>query len=598
MDSIEIRYGVGVENPNSHYAQFTLDLSNLNGSTVDLVLPSWVPGSYHIVDPARQLVGMTAATAPGGESIPVERIDKARWRIHYESHSAIHVEYAVYGRRMETDALDYSDEHLFLNAARCLPYVDGRKEEPVELSIHVADDWKIVTELQEVGKHPPRYRAENYDDLVDNPIDCGTPVLLETLPAGIPHRISLCGSGGNYEPHRLEEDLGKIVTATIKLFGSSPLSHYTFFYHLNDISDGGLEHRFSSSMVVPRSTFKPAPSYLRFLSVSSHEYFHLYNVKRIRPKVLGPFDYTQEVYTKLLWAMEGSTDYFAELILRRAGLVSPTKFLERWAESIHSYLAIPGRHRRSLEEASLLSWIDLYNPDEEAVNRSVSYYLKGGLVSMGLDLEIRSRTENRSSLEEVFRALWAEYGERDVGLGEDELLPIMNRVTGIDLAPFFARYVSGTEAIEFEHFAELAGLSFGPKPKPPDAEEEGEPGYLGVKLEEHDHRPRLTRVLSDGPARRAGLSPRDEIVALNGERVSHADFAKILRRYPPGATAEITFFRRGWLMTRAVSMGKGPPEKYSFVPLSEASPLQKKVYEAWIGSKWEPPNSGATEREP
>ncbi|MFZ1022962.1 MAG: PDZ domain-containing protein [Thermoplasmata archaeon] len=588
MHSVGIRYGVAVEDPKSHIAQFTIDISGIASDSVDLVLPSWIPGSYHIVDPARQVLELTAATDPGGESLQVERRDKARWRIPLVGNPQVHVRYSVYGRRPETDALDVTDEHLFLNAGRFLPYVDGRKEEPVEVAIHVPDDWKIITELREVGKQPFRCRADNYDDLVDNPIDCGTPVLLETRPLGIPHRIVLCGHGGNYEPHRLEEDIGKMVEATIKLFGDSPISHYTFFYHLNDVSDGGLEHRFSTSIVLPRSTFKPEASYLRFLSVTAHEYFHLYNVKRIRPTVLGPFDYTRENYTKLLWAMEGTTDYFSDLILRRAGLVSNSKFLDRCAESIRVYQTIPGRRLRSLEEASLLSWIDLYGPDEDTINRSVSYYRKGALVSMCLDLEIRTRTENRSSLEQVFRHLWEEYGKRDRGIGEDDLLPIMNHVTGLDLGTFFARYVAGTDEVDFDHFARMAGLSFAPKPKPPDADEEGEAGYLGVLFEEHDRRPRLTHVLSDGPGRRAGLSPRDEIVAMNGERVSHDGFAKLLRRFPPGASVEVTLFRRGWLMSRTVTMGKSPPEKYSFVPVGEATALQKSVYEAWTGTRWEP----------
>jgi predicted metalloprotease with PDZ domain len=596
LHPIEVRYAVAVEDPKSHNAQFSIDIAGISGGAIDLVLPSWIPGSYHIIDPARQIVGLTAATAPGGDPLRVERRDKARWRVHTDGHAELHVRYSAYGHRPETDGLDISDEHLFLNAARFLPYVDGRKEEPVELTIHVADNWQIFTELREVGKQPPRYRAENYDDLVDNPVDCGTPVVLETRPLGIPHRIVLCGHGGNYEPHRLEEDLGKIVDATVKLLGDSPISHYTFFYHLNDVSDGGLEHRVSTSIVLPRSTFKPESNYLRFLSVTAHEYFHLYNVKRIRPEVLGPFDYTRENYTKLLWAMEGTTDYFTELILRRAGLVSTPKFLDRLAESIRLYLTIPGRHVRSLEEASFLSWIDLYGArwgDENAINRSVSYYRKGQLVSTCLDLEIRTRTENRSSLEHVFRHLWEEYGKRDRGIGEDDLLPIMNQVTGIDLGTFFARYVAGTEEIDFDRFARLAGLSFAPKPKPPDADEEGEAGYLGVHFEDHERRPRLTQVLSDGPGRRAGLSPADEIVAMNGERVSHDGFAKTLRRYPPGASVDVTFFRRGWLMTRTVSLGKSPPEKYTFAALGDATPLQKGVYEAWTGTRWEAPKAPA-----
>lgn len=559
--------------------------------TIDVVLPSWIPGSYNIQDPSRTVRDVRARGADAGPSLPVERIDKARWRVTTQGLTSVEVTYIVYGHRMENDWLDVTPEHLFLNAAVCLPYVDGRKDEPYELALILPPDWKVFTELAPVGPSPARFRARDYDELVDSPVDCGTPVELQTTAAGVPHRIVLCGHGGNYEAHRLEEDVRRIAEASIRLFGESPVAHYTFFYHLNDIPDGGLEHRFSSSMVVPRSCFKPESLYRHFLLVTAHEYLHLYNVKRLRPKVLGPFDYTRENYTRLLWAMEGTTDYYAHLILRRAGLVGPAKTLERLAKEVAVYLKTPGRAVLDLETASFQTWVDLYRWYEETPNQSVSYYRKGLLVSLCLDLEIRHRTENRQSLDTVFRSLWREFGAPGRGLEEDGLEPALERYTGLELAPFFAKYVRGTEEIDFGAFARYAGLSFGEKPRPSEPEEDEPAGHLSVEFEEHRGSVRLTQVLDGGAGRRAGLSPGDEVVAMNGERVHFADFTKRLESFPAGSEVTFSVFRRGWLTSVKGSMGKAPPEKYQFSPVANATPLERAIYEEWLAAKWEAPKA-------
>src|SRR5208283_1701367 len=215
-------------------------------------------------------------------------VEKSRWRIQTEGASRVHVEYTVYGHQMVTEGFDFTPDHLFVNAALCLPYVDGHLSDPVAVTLDVPPEWTVITELEEVERTPRRYRARNYDELVDSPIDAGRPVVLTVRPSGIPHRICLCGEGGNYDAHTLEQDISKIVEAAVALVGDSPLSRYTFFYHLTNVPDGGLE----------------------------------------------PFDYTRENYTRMLWWMEGTTDYFTGLVLRRAGLASPDQYLEVLAKLV------------------------------------------------------------------------------------------------------------------------------------------------------------------------------------------------------------------------------------------------------------------------
>jgi predicted metalloprotease with PDZ domain len=596
-----IRYDINLEDPKAHRLQVVIDIPEVSSPAVDLVLPSWLPGSYHIQDQARYLRSVRAAQAGTSTVLPVSRQDKARWRVATEGVSHVEVRYEVYAHELEDDGIDATTEHLYLNPGKCLPYVEGRTHESLEVAVHVPPSWRVYTELAEIGRSPARFRARDYDELVDEPIDCGTPVELMATPAGIPHRILLCGRGGNFEAHQVETDLTKIVEATIRLMGGSPLVHYTFFYHLTDgrwAVQGGLEHKNATSIILGRSAFRPEEDYRHVQAVTAHEYFHLYNVKRIRPRVLGPFDYTRENYTHLLWAMEGSTDYFAELILLRAGLLTAPKYLEETAKEIQKYLTTPGRKVASLEELSFNTWIDLYKPYEETPNQSVSYYLKGGLVTLCLDLEIRHRSEGRSSIEAVFRALWEEYGAKDRGLEEDEVLPVANRVTGLDLTDFFQRYISGIAEIDFNTFLEHAGLKIEPQEHPPGKEDEPPAGWLGVSLKDDGGRARITTVLDGGPGRRAGLSPDDELVALDGQRVNFADVSKALQRYPPGSPVEVTVFRRGYLTSLPLETGKVPPEKMLIVPLDDAPPLARRVHEGWLGVPWEAPKKSAASARP
>lgn len=590
--SSPVEYTVHIESAESHRAGFTVRWTDAGTEPVDIVLPSWVPGSYKIRDSARFLSQFRATDPSDGHSLRLERIDKARWRVWPGGAPAVEVKYEGYGHDLITEAFDLTPEHLFLNAVLCLPYIEGRRDGPAEVVLHLPEGWNVFTELPEVSRHPFRLRAPDYDTLVDQPIDCGRPVELLVRPAGIPHRILFCGKGANYEPHRIEGDVSKIVEATLRLMGDSPLSRYTFFYHVTDRSDGGLEHADSTSIVLPRHAFRPGKPYRRFLWVTAHEYLHLYNVKRIHPEVLGRPDFTRENYTKLLWWMEGTTDYYSLLLLRRSGVVGLPHFYDLLSSEIHDYLLTPGRTVQSLEELSFATWVDLYQPHEETPNRSVSYYRKGLLTSLVLDLDIRARTENRSSLDAGLRLLWNEYGKPKRGVEEEGIRPVLERATSLDLADFFARHVSGHEEIDLAKALRKAGLLLQPKEREP-KEQEDEPGWLGVRARDADGLPRLTHVLDGGPARRAGLSPGDEIVALDGERISFAEFEKAWERFPPGTTLEIDFFRRKLLQHAEVTTGRAPPERYTFTPVEGPTDLERRIFESWLETPWEGPKTPA-----
>ena len=275
--------------------------------------------------------------------------------------------------------------------------------------------------------------------------------------------------------------------------------------------------------------------------------------------------------------------------------VSPSRFCEESAKIAKLVLDAPGRRSLSLEELSQIAWVDYYQQYEESPNQTVSYYSKGYLVSLCLDLEVRHRTETRASLESIARLLWKEYGAPSRGLAEGEIQSVAERATGLELGEFFDRYIRGTAELDLDHFANYAGLTFGAKPKPSD-DPGPDPGYLGIRHRDVGGFVRVTQVLLDTPAHRAGVSPGDEIVAVNGSKVTSSTFTKDLEGYPPGTALDLALFRRGYLRHVALTAGAPPPEKYRFAPLATTTDLGKKVYEAWIGVPWEAPKSATTDR--
>ncbi len=586
-----IRYSVRRADAQHFDLAVRIDVEHAGPGPLEIVLPSWVPGSYKIQDSASGVGDLVASAGSPAAPAPTERLTKDRWRIDAPP-GPVEVRYRFYAHEMVTEAADVSDAHLFLNPIRCLPYVEGRRAEPHELALEVPGDWSIVTELPEAGG-ATRFRATDYDELVDSPLDAGTPRIFTFSPQGIRHRLSVCGSVGNLEPHRFVPDLERAVAGTIRYFGDSPLTSYTFFVHLHEVSDGGLEHATSNSCVVPRFAFRPNSTYRRWLYVAAHEYFHLYMVKRIRPAAFLPFDYTREVYTRLLWLMEGTTDYVSNLILRRSGLLTPTQYFENVAKAAGLVVTRPGRHHQSLEEASLLAWIDLYKPQENSWNRSITYYHQGHLASLMLDLELLDRSERRASLQDVLRHLWREYGRVGRGIPEGEFPAIVERATGIDVREFHRKYLAGTAEIDLDRYARLAGLSFGPVPKRSEPDDDGDPGYLGIDTRVVEGTLRIVTVRDGGAGQHAGLAPGDELVAIDGARIPAREFDEVRKSFPPGTAARLTVARRGVLTEVPVTFGSPPPEKYRFAPLPEATATQRAVYEAWLETPWAPPKPDA-----
>lgn len=600
MATPTISYIVDCSDPGKHIYNITLSLARLAPGPHELALPVWAPGAYEVQDFSRHIFDVKALDEQG-RPLSVDKTAKNIWRFDSPSGTAT-VTYRVYAFQLAVDTSHLDGTHAYWNGTNLFFVVDGLKDVPIDLTIQAPMGWHVSTGLDRVNDEPFHFRAPDYDILADSPVEVGTHRRYTFEVLGKRHEIAIWGYG-NEEPEQLVADTRKIVEAGAALFGGLPYEHYTFILHVAD-AGGGLEHLNSTTCQTARTAFKPWKRYRRVLGLFAHEYFHLWNVKRIHPDMLGPFDYNREVYTHLLWAMEGFTDYYAFLLLRRAGLYTVAEYCEVLADSIKALESLPGRLVTGLSRASFDTWISLYHPTADFPNRSISYYLKGSLVGLLMDLEIRRRTENRRSLDDVLRLLFERYGARGVGFPEEAYQATAEEVAGGSLAEFFARYIHGVDELPLAEALNHAGLELKRVVKNPDLrktdEEKSKEGakdedvppdppfaWLGVELKRDADRIEIRTAYDPGPA--AGLLyPGDEIVAVDTIRVRTPDDlqARIRADWKPGDAVSLQLFRRGRLETVAVTLGQSPPNEYKITRVKEPAAEQKAVYESWLGAEW------------
>jgi predicted metalloprotease with PDZ domain len=566
--------------PHLHLLEVRLDVPAADGP-VELVMPSWTPGSYLLREFPRNVQDFRAAS--GDRPLGWTKRDKGTWVVEAEPGEPVTVRYRVYANEPTVRTSHLDSTHAYVNGASVFVFVRGREAERHELRVEAPDGWRIATTLEPLGDG--RFAAASYDELVDRPLEVGTHRELEWEQEGKRHRYAVWGQG-NYEPERLVADTKRIVAAESALFGGLPYEQYLFILHLLPEGRGGLEHRDSCSLQADRWAFE-GEHYEDFLGLVAHELFHVWNAKRIRPAPLGPFDYTAENYTRSLWVVEGLTTYYTDLILRRAGLVTQERYLERLALSIARLQALPGRKHQSLDESSFDTWIRFYRPDENTPNSQISYYQKGALVGMLLDLEIRRATGNARSLDDVMRALWERYGQRDAGFpesGPGGVEAIAEEVAGTSLRGFFDRAVRSTDELEYDRSLAVAGLRL-----ERETEEKADAtttlqARLGIRTRERAGRLEISVALADGPAARAGPGAGDEVVAVDGFRCASAtQLASRIRNLDEGHELGVTVFRRDELQTFQVPLGPAP-EKLRIVEIEGASPEQEAVRRSWLGA--------------
>jgi len=545
-----------------------------------LVMPVWTPGSYMIREFARHVQDFQAKDA-SGRALQWEKTNKNTWRIVPNGAREWSASYRVYANELSVRTNQLNSDHAFWNNAALLMYLDGYLNAPSTLRILAPQPWKIATGLPAAGKNT--FRAENFDILYDSPVEVSNFKMISFSVKNVPHRIVIDGEG-NYDPEKMKADVQKIVATSIELMGAEiPYRDYTFILHLRSNTGGGLEHLNSTALGYPRFGFQPETRYRGFLGLVSHEFFHLWNVKRIRPDALGPFDYNKENYTKLLWVAEGITSYYGDLILRRAGLMSEKDYLASLARAFQSFQRVPGRRVMSAEEASFDTWIKYYRQDENSVNSQIDYYDKGAIVGLLLDLEIRKLTHNSKSLDDVMRALYSEFFKKNRNYTPADFQRLSEQMAGTSLEEFFSRYVRGREEFDYNRALAAAGLrldlseaSAGMKAT--------EKAYLGADLSQDGDRLLVSRVLEGSPAYEQGLNTGDQIVALDNMRANKEFFEARLAEKRPGQLISLTIFRFDDLSLMPIKLGSMSNAAYRIVELEKPTEEQRKIYRSWLGT--------------
>ena len=567
MKTSPVRYTIRPADPAAHRFEIACVILTPDPEGQQFSLPAWIPGSYLIRDFSRHLIALRAESA--GQAIPLQQRDKHRWQAAaLPAGQTLTLHYEVYAWDLSVRTAHLDETHGFFNGTSVFLRVHGQEHRPCHVDIQppagpAFQHWRVATALERAHSAPdcaaPQgfglYQAANYDELIDHPVEMGEFTLATFTACGVPHEIAITGQH-DCDLERLCADLQRLCTWQIRFFGEpAPMTRYVFLVMAVGEGYGGLEHRASTALLCSRHDLPwrgmttMTEGYRSFLGLCSHEYFHTWHVKRIRPAAFTPYDLTQENYTRLLWVFEGFTSYYDDLALLRSGVITLTDWLELTAKTLSNVQRTPGRLRQSLSESSFNAWHKFYKPDENTPNVVVSYYSKGALTALALDLSLRRQTAHRVSLDTLMHALWQGYGQSGTGISEDAIQPLAETLSGQDLSRFFADFVDGTHELPLQEL--LADFAI-------ELRWEGSTTpSLGVKTENHGNEVRLATVYDGSAAQAAGLSAGDWLLAINGLRVTPASLEKQLMRHQAGATLQVHVFRRDEL--RQFSVRLDPP---------------------------------------
>jgi predicted metalloprotease with PDZ domain len=576
--SLSVHYQLEMSQPHTHLFEVEINLDGLakNENAIDFILPVWRSGRYVIFDFAGGVQEFSAQS--GGTDLSWKKIDKSTWRVETKGNGKITARYKVFADEFESRTRGLDDRHGFVDPSAVFMYVEKFRSLPLTLQVHPFGDWHITTGLDAVSGKKNLFKAPNYDYFIDCPLEIGAQKDFDFEAEGKPHRLMIFGEG-NWDEKKMIEDLKKIIKTVREFWGDLPYEHYTFMLHCTPSGGGGTEHINSTIIGLRPFVFRDEDSYRGFLSVSMHEFFHTWNVKQLRPAGINPYDFTRENYVEELWLSEGTTDYYTGVLLRRAGFVSVDRVLDRLEETIRSDKSRPGSKIQSLAQSSFDAWVKFWKNSPNAFNSEVDYYDKGADVSLLLDLEIRQRSQNRVSLDDVMRTLYKRFPLSGPGFTNTDVRKIAEELTGSNYSQFFDDFVYGTAEIDFKKFLTYAGLEVTEK------EDKKNKPSLGITTAAVGDRTVIRRVAAGSSAYAAGIDRNDELLALNGVRVRHSDLESRLSDFKAGDKVSLTIFRDDQLRQVDVTLQPSLPE-YQVTRVKVPTELQKKIYGSWLGTEW------------
>jgi predicted metalloprotease with PDZ domain len=581
MPVAPLRYRVDIPDPRSHEFHVTLDIPALPGREhLDLVFPAWAPGSYMVRDFSRHIFGLTVTSQ--GRAVDCQRLDKLSWRVESQGRP-LQVSYRVFAFETSVRTSFLDQDRGFMLGTSLYFLVKGEEQRPCVLDVEPPAGWRAYSGLPSPRRG--RFRARDFDQLVDEPVELGTPRFLSFSTRATRFEITLAGPS-NVDDKRLVHDLRAIVEATADLFGGFPFDRYVFMIHALPERGGGLEHACSTTLDIAGMAFEDERGYQRFNELAAHEFFHAWNVKRIADQVLGPFDYTGENYTRLLWFHEGFTEYMESIILLRAGLISDERYLKDLAEDWAKYATRPGRNITPLSTLSFEAWIKQYKPADNFTNMAVSYYEKGKWAGLVLDLMLRQASAGRRGVPHLFRRLWQSHGRRGRSITVADIRAAAEALAGRSLAGYFGRFIDGTAELPVISWLRQTGIDVQAQPvsqmeHDDQVKARRQEGWAGLTFTS-DGDAVVKNVVPDSPAFVAGLSFRDVIVALDGMRVNAASIGKRLADGRPGQSLQVTFFRRDQLRQTTLRLARNPERKWSFNVDSSASLSRRHARTGWL----------------
>ncbi len=572
----KISYTLTFPEAQAHYVDVEMQISGLKQNSLDLKMPVWTPGSYLVREFARNIETINASAK--GKTLSLQKTRKNTWHINTTGLSAVTVNYRVYAFEVSVRTSFINVEHAFLSSADIFIYPAGMFRQPSTIHIIPYKKWdKVSTSLATVNNDIFTLTAPNYDILYDSPIEVGNQDIFSFNTGGVNYEVAMCGEG-TYDKERLKKDMAKIVDEQTAIFGENPNKRYVFIVHNYLKGGGGLEHLSSTVLGASRGgyTDEKNKGYYGFLSLVAHEHFHLWNVKRLRPIALGPFDYDNENYTTSLWIAEGLTSYYQDIILRRSQLFPPENYLDVLADNISALENQPGVNIQSLADASYDAWIKAYRPNENSINSTTSYYSKGSLIGLLLDLEIINNTNGTKSLDDVMKYMYDQYYKiKKRGYTDAEFKLGLEKFAGKKLDDFYKKYITGLTPIDFNKYLEYAGYTL------KDEYAGSNDPALGISTGLNGEKKIVvTAVLRNGAAWKDGLNVGDQLLAMDGKTLT--EVKGLLNDKKTGDTVVFTIDRDGLKRDIPVTLLRNTQVKYKIEALPNLNAKQQTVRNKWL----------------
>jgi predicted metalloprotease with PDZ domain len=570
---LNISYTVTFPEAQAHYIDVQMDITGLTRQFIDLKMPVWTPGSYLVREFAKNVEGFSAFE--NGHTINFQKVNKNTWRVNNGAERSVTIKYRVYAFEISVRTSFVDASHGFVSTSGVFLYPDGLIHNPSTIHIKPYTGWTTVsTSLEQVNGDQFTLHSPDYDILFDSPIEIGTQDVFGFDAVGVKYKVAMVG-GGNYDKERLKKDMANIVEHETAIFKENPNKHYTFIVHNYAKGGGGLEHLSSTVLGASREGYTNEGNYQNFLSLVAHEHFHLWNVKRIRPIVLGPFDYDNENYTTDLWIAEGFTAYYDNLIIRRTNLYTPENYLGVLAADINIVENQPGAAIQPLSQASFDAWIKAYRPNENSLNSTISYYNKGSVVAMMLDLEIIKDTHGAKSLDDVMKYMYDEYYKnKKRGYTDNEFKAALEKYAGKNRDDFYSKYVNGLAALDYNKYLGYAGYSL------VNELENNTVPALGVITAVVNGKLIVTNVLRNSAAWKDGINVNDEITQIDGQPVT--DLAKTLSTKNIGDKINVGIARDSLFKTIPTTLLKNEQVKYRIKDNTTLNAEQLTVRKKWL----------------